>query len=84
MLSCPESPLFWHLELSSLQAFIDHSHLGPVQSLQVAPRRAFPAFVGELELSADVFNLFNTNNEPGFANAATTSNQIQLGAVWKF
>lgn len=32
-----------------------------------------------IELSADVFNIFNTNNESGFANAATTSNQIQFG-----
>ena len=32
-----------------------------------------------VELSADVFNLFNTNNRSGFANAATTSNQIQFG-----
>ena len=33
----------------------------------------------ELEMSADVFNLFDTNNASGFANAATTSNQIQFG-----
>ncbi len=33
----------------------------------------------ELELSADVFNAFDENNESGFANAATTSNQIQFG-----
>jgi hypothetical protein len=26
-----------------------------------------------------VFNLLDTNNESGFANAATTSNQIQFG-----
>lgn len=32
-----------------------------------------------IELSADVFNLFNTNNRSGFANAATTSNQVQFG-----
>lgn len=32
-----------------------------------------------VELSADVFNLFNTNNRSGFANAATTSNQVQFG-----
>ena len=32
-----------------------------------------------IELSADVFNLFNANNQSGFANAATTSNQIQFG-----
>jgi hypothetical protein len=41
-------------------------------------RYEIPGLAG-LELSADVFNLFNTNNESGFANAATTSNQIQFG-----
>jgi hypothetical protein len=42
-------------------------------------RYALPASAGRLELSADVFNLFNANNQSGFANAATTSNQIQFG-----
>ena len=32
-----------------------------------------------IELSADVFNLFNANNQSGFANPATTSNQVQFG-----
>lgn len=32
-----------------------------------------------IELAADVFNLFNANNQSGFANAATTSNQVQFG-----
>jgi hypothetical protein len=32
-----------------------------------------------VELSADVFNVFDENNESGFANAATTSNQVQFG-----
>lgn len=32
-----------------------------------------------IEFSVDVFNVFNTNNESGFANAATTSNQVQFG-----
>ncbi|MBA4163253.1 MAG: TonB-dependent receptor [Erythrobacter sp.] len=41
-------------------------------------RYALPGLAG-LELSADVFNVFNTNNESGFANAATTSNQVQFG-----
>ncbi len=40
---------------------------------------ALPVAGGALELRADVFNLFNTNNESGFANAATTSNQVQFG-----
>lgn len=42
-------------------------------------RYAIPGFGGRFELSADVFNIFNTNNESGFSNAATTSNQIQFG-----
>jgi len=33
----------------------------------------------ELEFVFDVFNVFNENNTSGFANAATTSNQIQFG-----
>ena len=42
-------------------------------------RYALPGFGGRFEVSADVFNVFNTNNESGFANAATTSNQVQFG-----
>lgn len=42
-------------------------------------RYAVPAAFGRLELSADVFNVLNANNESGFANAATTSNQVQFG-----
>jgi hypothetical protein len=41
-------------------------------------RYAIPGLRG-VEFSADVFNVFNTNNESGFANAATTSNQVQFG-----
>lgn len=33
---------------------------------------------GHLELSADIFNVLNTVNLSGFANAATQSNQIQV------
>ncbi|MDZ7645440.1 MAG: TonB-dependent receptor [Woeseiaceae bacterium] len=33
---------------------------------------------GRLEVSADVFNLFNEENLSGFANSATQSNQIQV------
>jgi outer membrane receptor protein involved in Fe transport len=47
-------------------------------------RYSVPAFEGALELSADIFNVFNTNNESGFANAATTSNQIQFGGGGPF
>lgn len=53
-------------------------------SVDLGLRYAVPAFAGKLELSADVFNLFNTNNESGFANAATTSNQIQFGGGAEF
>ena len=37
-----------------------------------------------IELSADIFNLFNANNRSGFANAATTSNQVQFGGGASF
>ena len=33
---------------------------------------------GQLEFSADVFNLFNRENLSGFANSATQSNQLQV------
>ncbi len=48
-------------------------------AVDLGVRYAIPALAGRLELSADVFNLFNANNESGFANAATTSNQVQFG-----
>jgi len=48
-------------------------------SVDVSLRYTLPVPGGRLEASADVFNLFNANNESGFANAATTSNQIQFG-----
>jgi hypothetical protein len=52
-------------------------------SVDVGVRYALPVRLfgsgGKLEASADVFNLFNANNQSGFANAATTSNQIQFG-----
>ncbi|MCL6250778.1 TonB-dependent receptor [Altererythrobacter sp. KTW20L] len=47
-------------------------------TLDLGLRYAIPG-LGGLELSADVFNVLNTNNESGFANAATTSNQVQFG-----
>ncbi|KPF91603.1 TonB-dependent receptor [Novosphingobium sp. AAP83] len=47
-------------------------------SVDLGIRYAVPG-LGGLELSADVFNLFNANNQSGFANAATTSNQVQFG-----
>jgi outer membrane receptor protein involved in Fe transport len=48
-------------------------------TVDVGVRYAVPVRNGRLEISADVFNIFNTNNESGFANAATTSNQVQFG-----
>ena len=48
-------------------------------SVDVGVRYAVPIGFGRVELSADVFNVFNANNESGFANAATTSNQVQFG-----
>ncbi len=48
-------------------------------TLDLGARYAFPLGSGTLEASIDVFNLLNANNESGFANAATTSNQIQFG-----
>ena len=48
-------------------------------TIDVGVRYAIPGLGGNFEISADVFNVFNTNNESGFANAATTSNQVQFG-----
>ena len=48
-------------------------------TVDLGVRYALPIINGTLEASADVFNIFNANNRSGFANAATTSNQIQFG-----
>jgi hypothetical protein len=48
-------------------------------SVDMGLRYALPVPGGQIEASADVFNLLNANNESGFANAATTSNQVQFG-----
>lgn len=48
-------------------------------TVDLAVRYALPVLGGRIEASADVFNLLNTNNQSGFANAATTSNQVQAG-----
>ena len=53
-------------------------------TVDLGVRYAIPALSGRMELSADVFNLFNTNNESGFANAATLSNQVQFGGEAPF
>jgi hypothetical protein len=47
-------------------------------SLDLGLRYA-PSFgAGRLELTADIFNVFNETNLSGFANSATQSNQIQV------
>lgn len=46
--------------------------------LECALCTAARAGPGRVELSADIFNLFDTTNLSGFANAATQSNQIQV------
>lgn len=53
-------------------------------TVDLGARYALPAFNGNVVVSADVFNVFNTNNESGFANAATTSNQVQFGGGASF
>ena len=53
-------------------------------SVDLGLRYAIPALAGRFELSADVFNVFNANNQSGFANAATTSNQVQFGGGASF
>ncbi|AMK21660.1 TonB-dependent receptor domain-containing protein [Sphingobium sp. TKS] len=49
------------------------------KTVDIGLRYALPMLGGRFEVSADIFNVFNTNNWSGFANAATTSNQIQFG-----
>ncbi|MCM0000256.1 MAG: TonB-dependent receptor [Erythrobacter sp.] len=53
-------------------------------TVDLGVRYALPVAGGKLEASADVFNVFNANNQSGFANAATTSNQIQFGGGTEF
>jgi hypothetical protein len=48
-------------------------------TVDLGARYALPVSRGTLEASLDVFNLLDANNQSGFANAATTSNQIQFG-----
>ena len=47
--------------------------------VDIGARYAINLPVGAIEFSLDVFNLFNVNNLSGFANAASTSNQVQFG-----
>lgn len=55
------------------------ARLGWSATVDLGLAYALPVPGGALELRADVFNVLNTNNESGFANAATTSNQVQFG-----
>jgi hypothetical protein len=48
-------------------------------TIDLGTRYTLPLLRQSIELSVDVFNVFNANNKSGFANAATTSNQIQFG-----
>lgn len=48
-------------------------------TIDLGLRYALPITGGAVELRAAVFNLLNTNTKSGFANAATTSNQVQFG-----
>jgi outer membrane receptor protein involved in Fe transport len=49
------------------------------KTLDLGARYRFRFGGFEVTASADVFNVFDSNNTSGFANAATTSNQIQFG-----
>ncbi len=49
------------------------------KTLDHGARYALPVGRVTLEASLDVFNLLDAHNESGFANAATTSNQIRFG-----
>jgi outer membrane receptor protein involved in Fe transport len=49
------------------------------KALDLGARYRFRFGGFEVTASADVFNVFDSNNTSGFANAATTSNQIQFG-----
>ncbi|OYY71809.1 TonB-dependent receptor domain-containing protein [Sphingomonas sp. 28-63-12] len=53
--------------------------LGWSRTVDLGLRYQVPILNRGLTLSADIFNLFNANNLSGFANAATTSNQVQFG-----
>lgn len=48
-------------------------------TIDLGLRYYIPVSNGTVQVTADVFNLFNSNNVSGFANAATTSNQTQFG-----
>ncbi|MBY0583440.1 MAG: TonB-dependent receptor [Sphingomonas sp.] len=47
--------------------------------VDIGARYAVALPLGAIEFSVDIFNLFNANNLSGFANAASTSNQVQFG-----
>jgi outer membrane receptor protein involved in Fe transport len=49
------------------------------KTIDLGVRYDWRVFDQTVEVSADVFNVFDWNNQSGFANAATTSNQVQFG-----
>lgn len=48
-------------------------------TFDVSVQYALPLAGGDVELTADVFNVLNTENLSGYTNNATLSNQIQVG-----
>ena len=48
-------------------------------TFDVSLRYALPVGGGRVQVTADVFNVFNTENLSGYTNNATQSNQIQVG-----
>ena len=50
--------------------------MGAQYTLRISAKKT-----SRLELTADVFNVLNTQNLSGYANNATQSNQIQTGAA---
>ena len=53
--------------------------LGWSRTVDLGFRYQVPILNRGLTISADIFNVFNANNLSGFANAASTSNQVQFG-----
>jgi hypothetical protein len=60
------------------------ARLGWSKTIDLGVRYALDWRRLQMEVSADVFNLFDANNESGFANSATTSNQVQFGGDAEF
>ena len=67
-----------------MRAWLPHKDKRSEHFVELFPDDAVPEFADllagrQIELRADVFNLFNTANLSGYANNATQSNQIQVG-----